>query len=194
MNLLNTLKQPGVNDIISFTFYPVGGFTNPGINKSVSCPSSDNVNFDLPDKNCEGDKFEACLMNVTGCTDYTCSGAQQLGLSTFLDCFEGLDGSSMSDADNCAQAAGFSAEKIHGCYDDSKYKNSVWDALQSHTKTERPTLTCFPWVEVDGAVLTDNCFGPHARTYPLLDAICNHAKAAGIPEPVACAHKSTIVV
>lgn len=172
----------------------MGGFTNPGINKSVNCPSSGRADFDLPDTNCQGDKYEACLMNVSACADYTCPPPQQLGLSKFLDCFEGVDGSSMSDADTCAQTAGFNTDKIHECYSNAEYKSSVWDMLQDRTKSKRPTLTCFPWVEVDGVVLTDDCFGPNARTYPLLDALCKKSKAAGIPEPAACSSRSAVVV
>merc|ERR1719343_527137 len=102
INLLKTLEQPGINDVVTFEFYPVGGFTNPGINKSVECPSTQKgANFDLPDKDCQSDKYEACLMNVSGCADYTCPAKKQIGLSKFLACFEGKDGSAPKDADGC---------------------------------------------------------------------------------------------
>lgn len=193
--MLNALKQPGVNDVVAFTFYPVGGFTNPGINKSVSCPTTQGqASFDLPDKDCQSDKYEACLMNVSGCAEYTCSPTKQLGLSKFLDCFEGNDGSSPADADGCATAAGFDPTRIHSCYDHAAVRDSVWKRLQQATSKKRPTLTCFPWVEVDGEVLTDNCFGPIAKTWPLLAALCNRTKVAGIPPPAACASASTLMV
>lgn len=179
-----------MNDIVQFTFYPVGGFTNPGINKSVTCPTTSGN--DLPDVDCEGDKYEACLMNVSSCVDETCPPKTQLGLSQFLDCFEGQDGSKPSAADACAQQAGFSVPQIHSCYDNAATKAAVWKSLQSRTSAKRPTLTCFPWVEVDGKVLTDNCFGPIAKTWPLLKALCDQSKAAGIQPPAACA--SLIVV
>merc|ERR1712014_380162 len=106
-------------------------------------------NKDLPDKDCQGDKYEACLMHVSGCADYTCAPDKQLALSQFLACFEGSDGSSMSDADSCATAASFNVTQIHSCYNDASVKSSVWQALQDATSIKRPTLTCFPWVEVD---------------------------------------------
>merc|ERR1712113_452535 len=112
----------------------------------------------------------------------------------FLDCFEGTDGSSMADADGRARSAGFDVTKIHGCYDNDRFKGEVWDALQERTSKKRPTLTCFPWVEVDGAVLTNDCFGPIARTWPLLEALCNRTKAAGIPAPAACSSAPTVMV
>lgn len=179
-----------MNDIVQFTFYPVGGFTNPGINKSVNCPTTDSN--DLPDVDCQGDKYEACLMNVSSCSDNTCPPAKQLGLSQFLDCFEGLNGSKMSTADGCATAAGFNVEHIHSCYNTAVEKTAVWNALQARTSAKRPTLDCFPWVEVDGKVLTKDCFGPIAKTWPLLEALCNHSKTAGIKPPPACS--SQIVV
>mmetsp|Transcript_60068 Transcript_60068/g.113339 ORF Transcript_60068/g.113339 Transcript_60068/m.113339 type:complete len:134 (+) Transcript_60068:275-676(+) len=133
-------------------------------------------------------------MNVSSCTDNTCPPAQQLALSQFLDCFEGTDGSSMADSDTCAKAAGFDVDKIHSCYDNAKFKSEVWDALQESTSKKRPTLTCFPWVEVDGEVLTDDCFGPIARTWPLLKALCQRAKVAGIaPLPAACSSDALVV-
>lgn len=182
-----------MNDVVSFSFFPVGGFTNPGIGKNVSCPT-DQGNFDLPDKDCEGDKYEACVMNVSSCADYTCPPDKQLGMSQFLDCFEGQDGSSMSDADSCAHSAGFDVTQIHRCYDDAELRSAVWTTLQDQTRQKRPTLTCFPWVEVDGAVLTDDCFGPDARTWPLLEALCNRSKKAGVQPPAACSHEALVVV
>jgi len=181
-----------MNDVVRFTFYPVGGFTNPGINKTVNCPTS--ISNDLPDPHCEGDKYEACVMNVSSCVDNTCPPATQLGLSKFLDCFEGEDGSQMSKADSCAQAAGFNTDHIHACYDNAASKAAVWKALQDRTLAKRGTLKCFPWVEVDGQVLTDNCFGPNARTWDLLGALCHRCKSAGIEQPAACANSASFVV
>jgi len=181
-----------VNDVVRFTFYPVGGFTNKGLNKTVNCPTTDGG--DLPDIDCEGDKYEACLMNVSSCVDDTCPAAKQLGLSKFLDCFEGQDGSQMSKADSCAQAAGFNTNQVHACYDNAASKAAVWRSLQARTSAKRSTLTCFPWVEVDGKVLTDNCFGPVAKTWPLLKALCEHCKSAGIKQPAACMNEESLVV
>lgn len=178
--------------MVQFTFYPVGGFTNPGINKTVNCPKTGRN--DLPDANCEGDKYEACVMNVAGCVDNTCPPKQQLGLSKFLDCFEGQDGSQMSKADSCAKAAGFDVKEVHACYDNAARKAAVWKSLQDRTSDKRGTLSCFPWVEIDGKVLTNNCFGPIARTWPLLKAICQHCKSAGIKQPAACANDRSFVV
>jgi len=184
VNLLKTLEKPGMNDVVQFTFYPVGGFTNPGINKSVNCPTS--VSQDLPDPHCEGDKYETCLMKVSGCVDNTCPPAKQLGLSKFLDCFEADDGSQISKAGSCAKAAGFSVDAVDSCYNNVANKEAAWKSLQERTQAKRSTLTCFPWVEVDGKVLTDNCFGPIARTWDLLKALCDGCKAAGIKLPAAC--------
>lgn len=192
-----------MNDVVEFTFYPVGGFTNPGINKSVDCPKNGRPRgwpthaarsadapvakpFDLPDPGCSGDKYEACLMNVSSCAGNTCSPARQLGLSSFLDCFEGRHGSSLADADGCAKSAGFDVTKVRSCYDDPSAKETVWSILQAATRAKRGTLTCFPWVEVDGQVLTGNCFGPDAATWPLLDDLCRRAVTRGIRAPAAC--------
>eukprot|EP00929_Paragymnodinium_shiwhaense_P008768 TRINITY_DN112741_c0_g1_i1.p1 TRINITY_DN112741_c0_g1~~TRINITY_DN112741_c0_g1_i1.p1 ORF type:complete len:134 (+),score=21.24 TRINITY_DN112741_c0_g1_i1:371-772(+) len=133
-------------------------------------------------------------MNVSGCADYTCPPNKQVGLSKFLDCFEGQDGSAPKDADGCASAAGFDATEVRACSSDTKRRDAVWSALQEATSAKRPTLTCFPWVEVDGEVLTKDCFGPIARTWPLLEALCNRTKAAGIPTPAACSSASLVVV
>lgn len=175
-----------MNEAVQFTFYPVGGFTNPGINKSVGCPKKSNSDFDLPDADCEGDKYEACLQNVSSCDDDTCTASKQFDLSQFLYCFEGEHGSAMSAADSCASAAGFDVGQIRGCYDDPAYKAAVWKSLQDRTSAVRPTLTCFPWVEVDGQVLTKNCFGSTPGTWPLLQALCDRAEGAGVQPPAAC--------
>jgi hypothetical protein len=180
-----------VNEIVQFSFYPVGGFTNTGINKSVQCPTTSGN--DLPDVDCEGDKYEACLMNVSSCVDSTCPQETQLGLSQFLDCFEGEHGSQMSSADTCAKAAGFDVGSIHTCYNNAAVKAAVWKSLQARTSAKRPTLTCFPWVEVNGQVLTDNCFGPIAKTWPLLKALCEHSKSVGITPPAACTSEQVVV-
>lgn len=181
-----------MNDIVQFTFYPVGGFTNKGINKTASCPTTGSN--DLPDVDCEGDKYESCLMNVSGCVDNTCTPTKQKSLSQFLDCFEEKHGSALATADACATAAGFDVKQMHSCYDDAAVKAAVWKSLQARTSAKRPTLTCFPWVEVDGKVLTDNCFGPIAKTWPLLKALCDQCKSTGIPPPEACKSDKLVVV
>lgn len=187
-----------MNEAVHFTFYPVGGFTNAGINKSVACPPSSGSNSgsalgDLPDPHCQGDKYEACLMNASSCVDDTCPQKIQLALSAFLDCFEGQHGSDMTKAPVCAAGAGFDIQKIQSCYHDAALRAAVWKSLQDRTASKRATLTCFPWVEVNGKALTDDCFGPNARTWPLLKALCSHFKAEGMEAPAACKGESIVV-
>lgn len=133
-------------------------------------------------------------MNVSSCADDTCPPAKQLGLSKFLDCFEGEDGSSITKADSCAKSAGFDVKKIESCVNDASLKAEVWKALQARTSAKRPTLTCFPWVEVNGKVLTDNCFGPIAKSWDLLKALCDESKSAGLQPPAACKSQESVVV
>ena len=167
---------------MAFSFYPAGGFSDPSYNKTVDCPPSGS------DANCQGDKYEACILH-TLCGGVSCkSSSDQLKLATFLHCFEGVHSGQLSDADGCASSAGLSVKTIRGCYDDDDSKAAAWAALQSAAAPTLPGIKCFPWIEVNGVVesksYTKGCFGTDAAKTPLLPLICD---AASDPKPAACA-------
>jgi len=172
----------GVNEEVELGFYPVGGFSNPKINKTVTCPPVG------ADKDCQGDKYESCLLH-TFCGGVSCKPKEQLQLAHFLDCFEGEHQSAIDKADGCATAAGFDTSKVSGCLGDETAKEAAFAAVQT-AAGDMSRFICFPWIEVDGQVESKDpqggCFGPDAGTYPLLPIICAAAKAAGAPTPKAC--------
>jgi len=181
VNLLGTLEKPGVNEATAFNYIPAGGFTNPTINKTVSCAKYGGVY----DSDCQGDKYEACVMASECGAVHTCSGdpAKQLGLARFLECFEHEHDANMAFADACATRGGFDVAKVRSCFDETETKEATWRALQSSVAAELPGLLCFPWVSVGGVVVSKGgvpgCFGPDPLTKPLLPYICESAAASG---------------
>jgi len=172
-----------VNAATQLSFFPAGGFSNPGYNKTVECPSSG------ADADCKGDKYEACLLSEY-CGGVTCDADVQLKLAKFLACFEGEHDSAMSAADSCLTASGLSTSKVHKCLDSATSKGKAWSMVQAAASTDLPNIKCFPWIEVAGVVeskdFTHGCFGVDAGTTPLLPLLCKAAKAGGITPPAAC--------
>lgn len=168
---------------MALSFFPVGGFSNPGINKTVECPPSGT------DADCQGDKYEACILD-TACGGVSCPAKEQFQLATFLDCFEGQHSSQMVMADSCAADAGLNITLIRDCFDDAGAKEAAWLALQITAAAALPSVKCFPWIEVEGKVesldYTHGCFGKDAGTTPLLPLICAAAAAGAAPVPEAC--------
>ena len=168
-----------MNDATALHFYPAGGFSNPGYNKTVECPSSG------LDADCNGDKYEACILSEY-CGGVSCSPKPQLMLASFLDCFEGQNGAVMSAADGCAESAGLSLKRVRSCFDSASSKAAAWAMVQRAAAVELQSIKCFPWIEVDGTVesksYSEGCFGTDAATTPLLPLLC---KAAATP-PAAC--------
>ena len=164
---------------MAFSFYPAGGFSDPSYNKTVDCPPSGS------DPNCQGDKYEACILH-TLCGGVSCkSSADQLKLATFLHCFEGVHSGQLSDADGCASSAGLSVKTIRGCYDDDDSKAAAWAALQAAAAPTLPGIKCFPWIEVNGVESSPTpkaALGPTPRRRQL-PLICD---AASDPKPAAC--------
>ena len=107
-----------MNAATKLHFYPAGGFSNPGYNKTVECPTAG------VDANCDGDKIEACILKEY-CDGVSCKPAEQLKLATFLDCFENEHGSAMSAADGCLKSSGFSVSRVRACYDGAA-KEVAW--------------------------------------------------------------------
>lgn len=173
-----------MNAATSLHFFPAGGFSNPGYNKTVECPGSG------IDADCAGDKYEACILQEY-CSGVACEPPAQLKLASFLDCFEGRSGSKMSAADGCAKGAGLSVERVRKCYDSAEAKAAAWQVVQKAASVELSGITCFPWIEVAGSVVSDpakkGCFGEDAATTPLLPLLCKGAKEEGISPPAACA-------
>jgi len=179
--------MPGVNAAVGFNYIPAGGFINPEINKTVSCAKYGGEY----DSDCRGDKFEACLMSSNCGHPHSCTDpAKQLGLARFLECFEHGHEANMAFADTCAAASGLDVTKARACFDDSETREATWSALQALIAAELPSLLCFPWISVGGAVVSkavSGCFGPDPLTKPLLPYICAAAQTSGVAAPAACA-------
>lgn len=167
------LSQPGVNEIVEMSFYPVGG----------QCPESGT------DADCEGDKYQACVLD-TQCGGASCHAPQQLGFAQFLHCFEVEHDLAMDAADDCASAAGFDVSAVRGCVDDESANAAAFASVIDGAGEVLETLNCYPWVTLDGEVLSDQpeaaCLGQDSSTYPLLDDICRAADQRGLTTPVAC--------
>jgi len=181
-----------MNDAVELSFYPLGGFSNPTYNKTVSCASSG------VDANCTGDIYESCLLKQF-CGSVACPAGPQLKLSKFLDCFEGVHASNMSYADSCAQQSGFDLDAQHACFHDESKANAAWQMVLDAASAVTPTIQCFPWVSLDGTVIsvdpTGGCLGEDAGTYPLLQTLCAAAEnSTTVATPAVCASPSTFVV
>lgn len=176
-----------MNDVVQLSFYPVGGFSNPDIQKSVNCPNHGN------DVNCTGDMYESCMLQEF-CGGVACPSEQQLMLVKFLDCFENLHDSNMSMADTCAQQAGFDVTKVRSCFDNHAAADSAWQTIVNESKAIMPTMHCFPWVLLNGEVISTDpnggCLGQDAGTYPLLQELCGAAIVANLDTPAVCGNSS----
>jgi len=181
--LLKTLSLSGVNAATRLSFYPAGGFSNPGYNKTVECPPGGT------DADCDGDKYEACVLSEY-CNGVSCAPDVQLKLANFLQCFESEHASVMSAADGCLAAAGFSVSIVRKCFDGAG-KAAAWKMVQSAAAPHLPSIKCFPWIEVAGTVESKDyqhgCFGVNAAKTPLLPLICKAAIQGGVTPPDACA-------
>jgi len=127
------------------------------------------------DKGCAMDKFENCLMNT---------GVNQSSLVGFLDCFEGGNHASPSAAKGCAESFGIDYAASESCAQGTEGVE-LWKKLQSSASTAMSAAKCFPWVVLDGKLLSDpsseDCV---AATYDLLQVLCNAytgQKPAGCP-------------
>lgn len=173
-----------MNAATRLSFYPAGGFSNPDYNKTVQCPDFG------ADADCAGDKYEACILS-SFCKGVSCAPVEQLKLAAFLQCFEGEHESAMDSADGCLKAAGLSVAPVRACFADDAKKAAAWKTVQSAASAALPSIKCFPWIEVEGAVeskdYTHGCFGVDAAKTPLLLLLCAGAKQAGVPLPSACA-------
>lgn len=172
-----------MNSAVQLSFYPVGGFSNPDINKTVHCVPGG------VDANCTGDIYESCILEQF-CGGVACPSALQLELVEFLVCFESDNGANMSFADDCAKDAGLNVSTIHECFDDAVASQAAFDMVLSAAASVLPKLQCFPWVELDGTVISTDydhgCLGANAGTYPLLQTLCNATGPANIEAPAAC--------
>jgi len=168
------LSLPGVNDIVDLSFFPL---------VVSDCPDSGR------DADCEGDKYQACVLD-TQCNGVSCSTSQQLQLAQFLHCFEAENDVDMDAADGCASAAGFDAAAVRGCFNDEGALEEAYGAVLRAAGRELDAMQCFPWVTLDGEVLSTQvaaaCLGEDASVYPLLDDICRAAGDKGLPMPAAC--------
>jgi len=172
----------GVNDLVQLSFYPVGGFSNPQYNKTVKCATHG------VDANCTGDIYESCILKQF-CGGVTCEPDAQLKLVEFLNCFEHENGSNMSFADSCAQQVGLDVPKIHMCFDDDSASSAAFDMVLAAASDELSGMECFPWVKLDGTVISTDpnggCLGENAGTFPLLETFCNRTGLRHI-ETLAC--------
>mmetsp|Transcript_43861 Transcript_43861/g.99151 ORF Transcript_43861/g.99151 Transcript_43861/m.99151 type:complete len:189 (-) Transcript_43861:466-1032(-) len=180
--------MPGVNNATAFSYIPSGGFSNPTINKTVSCAKYGG----FYDSECQGDKYEACLISSNCGAVQSCSvnPAKQLGLARFLECFEHEHEGNLEFADECVTKSGLGVAKVRSCYNDAVKREAAWSALQASVATQLPTLLCFPWITVGGQAVSKGgvpgCFGPDPQNKPLLPYICEAAKQMGLDQPAAC--------
>lgn len=187
--MLTTLQAPGMNDAVNLSFYPVGGFVNADYNKSVHC-ASEGV-----DANCTGDIYESCILSQF-CGGVSCPAAYQLGLVAFLHCFETLHDANLTFADGCAEGAGLDVSKIHECFDDPVSSQAAIHIVLDGAAEVIPTMQCFPWVELEGTVISTDpeggCLGEDAGTYPLVQTLCNATASANLQAPAACQNTTTL--
>lgn len=173
------LSLPGVNEIVELSFYPLGG----------NCPESGR------DAECEGDKYQACVLD-TQCSGVSCDASQQLGLAQFLYCFEVEHNLAMDAADDCSSAAGFDVSAVRGCFDDDSATAAALTEVNKGAREALETMQCYPWVMLDGEVLSTQpdaaCLGQDASTYPLLDDICRAADEREVTAPAACSGHAAI--
>ena len=168
--------------MVSLEFFPVGDFPLP--NGTVKCPAG-------VDTGCEGDMYEACLLQVA-CGGVSCADEkQQLALADVLECFEGQHGSVLKTASRCAAAAGFDTNAVSACYSDATRRASAFQQVQLAAAPSMASAKCFPWIIINGEVASNTpkggCFGSDARTAPLKAKLCQAAKAEGLPPAAACA-------
>ena len=170
---------------MAFTFYPIGEFpASAWPNGTLICPSSG------VDADCQGDKYEACLLQVE-CGGLSCEDpGKQLALADFIDCFEGKNGSRIESAAGCADAAGLDADAVAACVSDPTASQAAFDAVQTLSADGMKSAACLPWIVIDGAVASldpaHGCYGKDAGTAPLLDDLCAAASAQGLPLPESC--------
>lgn len=188
--MLKTLQAPGMNDAVELSFYPVGGFSNADINKTVSCKDHG------VDANCTGDIYESCILTQF-CGGVSCPAAYQLELVAFLHCFETLHDANLTFADSCAEGAGLDVSKIHECFDDPVASQAAFQVVLDGAAAVIPTMHCFPWVELEGTVISTSydvgCLGENAGTYPLVQTLCNATASANVRAPAACQSATTLL-
>ena len=151
-------------------FFPVGYFP-----KERRCPGFGE------DAGCQGDKYEACVLQ-TFCGGPNCSSSDQIKLANFLACYEG--GSSPASfpgtADKCAALAGFDVDAIKAC-DGS----AAFEMVQEAAAAGMANAKCFPWIVIDGVVQSkdpsEGCFGKDAGTADLLGLLCAAMQGSGRP-------------
>lgn len=191
MNLLKTLKTPGVNDVVELTFWPTGGgFFSVKAQKYVGCPSKGN------DQDCIGDAYESCLLKQF-CDGPTCPSKEQLQLATFLECFEYQHDSNMSFADSCAKDAGFDVPTLHECFDNETSRLAAYEMITDGANKTGQDIKCFPWVVLNSEVISTDpeggCLGADAGTYDLLAAFCNASKKVGNAIDAVCSPSNSSV-
>lgn len=175
-----------MNEEVELSFFPVGHFlTNSthGAN-AAACP-----NFG-EDKHCQGDKFEACILQEV-CGGVHCEADDQVKLADFLACFEGGNRSKMASAHPCAAKAGIrKLDTVMACASNSSRSDSAFAAVREAAKPGMANAKCFPWVVIDGTVAStdprEGCFGKDAGTAPLLPMLCDAIGKGGQPAPAGC--------
>jgi len=167
----------GLNALVDFRFYPVGKFS-----ATSTCPGAGN------DKGCEMDMLEACVVQHT-CPygSGPCEVGAQLSLINWLACFEGgSHAAGVAAARSCAATAGLaSMSAALACYADGAQKQAAFAAVEAAAvATGEQPYTCFPWVAVNGTVVSDpkvdSCL---AKGFDLEKAICGAIEG---PKPAAC--------
>ena len=150
---------------------------------SAGCPTTGN------DKFCQGDKYEACLLQAA-CGGVSCPAAAQMQLATFLQCFEGQHASDPSTAEPCASRAGFDVAAVRTCASSDAKSQAAFAKVQSAAKKGMEGAKCFPWIvvndEVESRDPTEGCFGKDAATAPLLRILCKAIHESNRTAPAGC--------
>ena len=145
------MSLDGINSIVDFSFYPVGGFPTSS-KPTPQCPPTGD------DKNCSMDALEACLFQQY-CFAGKCSSMVQKQLIDFLYCFEGVNGNdkSLQTANECAKKVNIDFRRTQTCYKNPITRQKAWEqSLAAALKTGLlRNQKCLPWVALNGKIISN---------------------------------------
>lgn len=139
-------------------------------------------------KYCLESRYEACVMDALCPINGTCTAADQLSVSNFLNCGEGIPFTtkhmtSFADLPPCAKKYGIDGAAIAKCAASDK-PLAIIKEITADTKAASPAVQYFPDVRVNGK----QCQGCAAKA-TLIKTIC--AAVTGVaPMPSACSAES----
>ena len=179
------MQADGLEDVVEFSFYPVGAFLDG---------HKDCSHGGARDPNCEWDKLEACVV-TNYCFNGNCTADVTVKVVNFLGCYAGDHGDdkSVASAKQCASDASLDFSPVQACFDkdggEAAYKQT-WTAAQQPAGDQGPWFAqakCVPWVVVGGKLFSDasklSCVD-HNDSARLVRAICD--AYSGDTPPAGC--------